>query len=45
MLQIFDSVENDALEHARRAGFHGDILERSPAFAEIENKPLVVKCD
>jgi serine/threonine-protein kinase RsbW len=42
MLQIVDSVENDALEHARRAGFRGDTLEKiGIAVREIVNNAII----
>jgi serine/threonine-protein kinase RsbW len=42
MLQIVDSVENDALEQARRAGFHGDTLEKiGIAVREIVNNAII----
>jgi len=36
MLQVVDSVENDALEYARRAGFHGTLWKKSVSpFAKL----------
>jgi serine/threonine-protein kinase RsbW len=42
MLQVVDSVENDALEYARRAGFHGITLEKiGLAVREIVNNAII----
>lgn len=42
MLQIVDSVENDALEYGRRAGFHGNTLEKiGIAVREIVNNAII----
>jgi serine/threonine-protein kinase RsbW len=42
MLQVVDSVENDALEYARRAGFHGNTLEKiGIAVREIVNNAII----
>ena len=42
MLQIVDSVENDAVEYARRAGFRGTNLEKiGLAVREIVNNAII----
>lgn len=42
MLQVVDSVENDALEYARRAGFQGTNLEKiGLAVREIVNNAII----
>ena len=42
MLQIVDSVENDALDYARRAGFRGTNLEKiGLAVREIVNNAII----
>jgi serine/threonine-protein kinase RsbW len=42
VLEIVDSVENDALEYARRAGFHGTTLEKiGLAVREIVNNAII----
>jgi serine/threonine-protein kinase RsbW len=41
-LQIVDSVEKDALEYGRRAGFHGNTLEKiGIAVREIVNNAII----
>jgi serine/threonine-protein kinase RsbW len=42
VLQVVDSVENDALEYARRAGFQGNTLEKlGIAVREIVNNAII----
>ena len=42
IMQIIDSVENDALEYGRRAGFHGNTLEKiGIAVREIVNNSII----